>query len=64
MDMKYQADLTDARNEGRLEGRLKVERMIAIKMLRAGEPHEKIKQYTKYTDEELDVLYQSDCCEP
>ena len=62
--MKYQADLTDARNEGRLEGRLKVERMIAIKMLRAGEPHEKIKQYTKYTDEELDVLYQSDCCEP
>ncbi|MDR7812385.1 hypothetical protein [Lacrimispora sp.] len=63
MDMKYQADLTDARNEGRLEGRLKVERTIAIKMLRAGEPHEKIKQYTKYTDEELDVLYQSDCCE-
>jgi hypothetical protein len=60
MDMKYQADLTDARNEGRL----KVERTIAIKMLRAGEPHEKIKQYTKYTDEELDVLYQSDCCEP
>lgn len=53
--------LQEERRAGRQQGRIFERKAMALEMLRDGESHEKIKKYTKLSEDEIKALEEEAC---